>query len=103
MWDRGAEPSHRNTTKIGAPGRNRTCDTRFRKPLLYPLSYEGRGRRGPRAMAADVLTCVKLLSASMPSNASSLKVVEPAARTSSLGRTIGVVPERIKLRIGNMA
>ena len=25
----------------GAPGRNRTCDTRFRKPLLYPLSYEG--------------------------------------------------------------
>jgi hypothetical protein len=26
-----------------APGRNRTCDTRFRKPLLYPLSYEGDG------------------------------------------------------------
>ncbi len=26
---------------LGAPGRNRTCDTRFRKPLLYPLSYEG--------------------------------------------------------------
>jgi hypothetical protein len=25
----------------GAPGRNRTCDTRFRKPMLYPLSYEG--------------------------------------------------------------
>ncbi len=25
----------------GAPGRNRTCDLRFRKPLLYPLSYEG--------------------------------------------------------------
>ena len=27
---------------VGAPGRTRTCDTRFRKPLLYPLSYEGR-------------------------------------------------------------
>src|SRR6266516_5909690 len=27
----------------GAPGRNRTCDTRFRKPLLFPLSYEGEG------------------------------------------------------------
>jgi hypothetical protein len=27
--------------QLGAPGRNRTCDTRFRKPLLYPLSYEG--------------------------------------------------------------
>ena len=25
----------------GAPGRIRTCDSRFRKPLLYPLSYEG--------------------------------------------------------------
>ena len=24
-----------------ALGRNRTCDLRFRKPLLYPLSYEG--------------------------------------------------------------
>ena len=22
-----------------APGMNRTCDLRFRKPLLYPLSY----------------------------------------------------------------
>lgn len=26
---------------LGAPGRIRTCGTRFRKPLLYPLSYEG--------------------------------------------------------------
>jgi hypothetical protein len=24
-----------------ALGRIRTCDSRFRKPLLYPLSYEG--------------------------------------------------------------
>ena len=24
-----------------APDRIRTCDTRFRKPMLYPLSYEG--------------------------------------------------------------
>ena len=29
----------------GAPGRIRTCDTRFRKPLLYPLSYEGGGSK----------------------------------------------------------
>jgi hypothetical protein len=33
-----------------APGRNRTCDTRFRKPLLYPLSYEG---EGPKARACS--------------------------------------------------
>ena len=26
----------------GAPGRIRTCDARFRKPTLYPLSYEGK-------------------------------------------------------------
>ena len=26
---------------VGAPGRIRTCDARFRKPMLYPLSYEG--------------------------------------------------------------
>ncbi len=26
---------------VGAPERIRTSDTRFRKPLLYPLSYEG--------------------------------------------------------------
>ena len=31
----------------GAPGRIRTCDTRFRKPLLYPLSYEGIIAIGP--------------------------------------------------------
>lgn len=29
----------------GAPGRNRTSGTRFRKPLLYPLSY-GAGSYG---------------------------------------------------------
>ncbi len=32
-----------------APGRNRTCDTRFRKPMLYPLSYRGgAGAKGGR-------------------------------------------------------
>jgi hypothetical protein len=25
---------------ISGLGRIRTCDTRFRKPVLYPLSYE---------------------------------------------------------------
>ncbi len=28
---------------MGAPGRTRTCDARFRKPTLYPLSYGGGG------------------------------------------------------------
>src|SRR5207237_1967621 len=27
--------------QVGAPETNRTSDQRFRKPLLYPLSYEG--------------------------------------------------------------
>ena len=36
--------------KIGAPGTTRTCDLRFRKPLLYPLSYGGGDgpKRGPK-------------------------------------------------------
>ena len=29
-----------------ALGRNRTCDLRFRKPTLYPLSYEGMASNG---------------------------------------------------------
>lgn len=29
--------------QMGAPGRIRTCDTRFRRAVLYPLSYEGMG------------------------------------------------------------
>lgn len=29
--------------RVGAPGRIRTCDTRFRRAVLYPLSYEGGG------------------------------------------------------------
>ena len=27
--------------RLSAPGRIRTSDTWFRKPVLYPLSYEG--------------------------------------------------------------
>jgi len=30
----------------GARGRTRTSDTRFRKPVLYPLSYAGAGTKG---------------------------------------------------------
>ncbi len=30
-----------------APGRIRTCDTRFRKPMLYPLSYGGQNTYVP--------------------------------------------------------
>ncbi len=40
---------------IGAPGRTRTCDLRFRKPLLYPLSYGGGD--GPKRGAKFAATC----------------------------------------------
>jgi hypothetical protein len=36
----GVDPAV-HTDFASAPGRIRTCDTRFRKPTLYPLSYEG--------------------------------------------------------------
>jgi hypothetical protein len=29
-----------NRAEVNGPGRTRTSDTRFRKPVLYPLSYE---------------------------------------------------------------
>ena len=38
--DRGAVLASKN----GTPGATRTHDTRFRKPLLYPLSYRGTKR-----------------------------------------------------------
>ena len=31
----------RGETKQNTPGRNRTCDTRFRKPVLYPTELRG--------------------------------------------------------------
>ena len=34
----------------GAPGKSRTCGQRFRKALLYPLSYEG-GKNGARKLS----------------------------------------------------
>ena len=37
IWQRPAV----HDTPQSTPGRTRTCDTRFRKPVLYPLSYEG--------------------------------------------------------------
>ena len=45
----------------GAPGRIRTCDTRFRRAVLYPLSYEGgvwlepSSGTGPSHTAASVV------------------------------------------------
>src|SRR5262245_11638133 len=41
---------------IGAPGRIRTCDTRFRRAVLYPLSYEG----GARNLMIDSLVTHRL-------------------------------------------
>ena len=43
MWPRGAPTRWRPSHSCGALGRIRTSDTRFRKPVLYPLSYEGSG------------------------------------------------------------
>src|SRR3546814_913330 len=37
------EAGHRPTRTDGVPGRIRTCDLRFRKPLLYPTELRGLG------------------------------------------------------------
>jgi hypothetical protein len=39
--ERTPEQCSGQVKRIGAPSRIRTYDTRFRKPLLYPLSYGG--------------------------------------------------------------
>jgi hypothetical protein len=36
------KPLGSNGCMVSALGKIRTCDTRFRKPVLYPLSYEGK-------------------------------------------------------------
>jgi hypothetical protein len=41
----------------GAPGKNRTCGTWIRNPMLYPLSYGGRRGKG-----CEKKNCAKHLS-----------------------------------------
>ena len=48
----------------GAPGRIRTCGARFRKPLLYPLSYGGPGGRAhpgaqPLGPVSPIMTWIR--------------------------------------------
>ena len=41
----GVQIMQRNAERsdlVGAPGRDRTCGTRIRNPVLYPLSYGGK-------------------------------------------------------------
>jgi hypothetical protein len=54
----------------GAPGRIRTCDTRFRKPLLYPLSYEGASHKGTcQRLSPAVRDAQRLSAAADPTGA----------------------------------
>ena len=46
----------RNVGKAGTPGRTRTAGTRFRKPLLYPLSYRGQSSHGQLCHYSAVLS-----------------------------------------------
>src|SRR5260370_22395430 len=54
-----------------APGRNRTYETRFRKPVLYPLSYEGgacvkRGRKPVAELRSSFGTSILAVGAGCP-------------------------------------
>ena len=40
-----------SSTSADTPGRIRTCDPRFRKPMLYPLSYGGAPSQYPEPRA----------------------------------------------------
>src|SRR5438309_10517756 len=84
-----------------APGRNRTYDTRFRKPVLYPLSYEGgacvkRGRKPVAELRASFGTSILAVGAGCP--AGSLAVLV------SLGPSERYLDARQPLRVaGRMA
>ena len=43
-----------------APGKIRTCDTRIRNPVLYPLSYGGDvpARGGEEPSRTEIIACV---------------------------------------------
>ena len=50
----------RRNIRFGAPGRIRTCDQGFRKPLLYPLSYGRHIEQGEKATRDECFLKEKL-------------------------------------------
>src|SRR3954451_8820172 len=76
MHDHGRHARTDVAMSQGAPGRIRTCDARFRKPTLYPLSYEG----GAWREASPVL--------GPGSNPAAARIVEPHG-TANLGFAAG--------------
>jgi hypothetical protein len=72
---------------VGAPGRIRTCGTWFRKPLLYPLSYEGDACQAtcqPAAAGARAYPTIRSRQATMPRAGSTSDIV--ACRAGGLHR-----------------
>jgi site-specific DNA recombinase len=51
--DEAPTPGRAGWDVLSAPGRIRTCDTRFRRAVLYPLSYGG----GPRKPSETTAVC----------------------------------------------
>ena len=45
----------------GAPGMIRTCDTRIRNPVLYPLSYGGHKRMSDTIVVMLLSSSIELL------------------------------------------
>jgi hypothetical protein len=63
-------PIERYCNSFGAPGRNRTCNRRLRRPVLYPVELRARGRmiavRTERYMFVDSLLVKSLLVINLP-------------------------------------
>ena len=95
------------------PGRNRTCDLRFRKPSLYPLSYEGKCFDNPRLRPAAKYRSIGLTPVLTPAYISAVPTArrrgpwfEPGGLNAGagvgrlgrfvfeLGETLGVPPHR---------
>src|SRR5918912_552365 len=72
---------------VRAPGRIRTCGTRFRKPMLYPLSYGGSrpARRAGRPGCAATRLAVRRVA---PGTSPSCEASEQKRAVSSRNRYV---------------
>jgi hypothetical protein len=87
-------PGHDVCVSSGAPGRTRTCGTRFRKPLLCPPELRGQWRHRPRL---PQYTAPLLLPPRLPG------AVDPPAFAGPPGRCRPEMPEEVSASLGRMA
>ena len=75
-----APGNRRHRAARRAPGRIRTCNLRIRRPLLYPLSYEGGVRASDAARTRVRETCRPGITGASLAAGANPRVIEPQSR-----------------------